>query len=236
MLSKKWLVAVFLLSLLSFMVLLLPASLPASYADGMRIGRGTLQLDSVYGRWWRGQAVWRWQDLSGNLVWTIEWRGMTPGLDLAFNGSVRGEGWVGGTTSSTSVRDVRLSLSGETASRVVPGLRFGGTVSARGLSVTLDDRELTDATGQLVYTGGVAQWRSADPVTVPPLRGNIENTNTGARLTITSPEANDVLALAAVEGNKGRLTVYRAWPAVLGLSRGGDPGDVVFETSLPLWQ
>lgn len=235
MLPRKWLAALFVVSLLVFSVALAPASLVAARLDGVRIGGGALEVGTAYGRWWRGQATWQWRSLGGNLAWTVEWRGLTPGIDVVFNGAARGRGWIGGI-DALQVRDADIILDARAVSEVVASLTFDGTVSARGLSFTLAGDRVADAAGVLTYGGGTASWGDATPVTVPPLRGNIESTEGGARLAITSPEIADVLAQASVEGNMGRLTVYRAWPAALGISRGGDPGDAVFETSLPLWR
>jgi ATP-dependent exoDNAse (exonuclease V) alpha subunit len=70
--------------------------------------------------------------------------------------------------------------------------------------------------------------------TVPPLDAVLEPLADGAALVVTDDNGN-LLMRGEVISNSGSLKVFRAWPQLLGVSRGGEPADVVFQTSRPLW-
>src|SRR5690606_35629444 len=117
-----------------------------------------------------------------------------------------------------------------------PQLKLAGRVTGRNLALTFRDKRVTDAAGELAYTGGRASWMTQKPVTVALLKGVIEPSDDGAAVTISDASQGSVLAQGSIAGNIGALKVFRAWVMMLELSRGGAPEDVVFETSMPLWQ
>ena len=225
---------VFLASLLIFSIYLFPASLVVSRLDGVPIAGAPLQLKAVSGRLWEGQVQWQWRKLSGSALWQLDWHGLTPGVNLDVRGGIGLSAWVGGTGSSLTVEGGELTLSGASMSQVEPRLRLAGEVAARELAVEFRDKAITDASGQLSYTGGQASGSSQASVDVPALRGLISRTEQGASLEV-STLSDQRLAHGEIKGNVGEFTVLRAWAAELGLSRGGNLDDAIFQTSLPLW-
>lgn len=233
---KLWLALVFLISLTGWLLWLAPASLLTASLDGVTVGNAPLRLSAPQGSIWQGSAGWRWRELAGNLSWDMDWRGLVPGVQLGLAGGIEARGWLGGRPDDAALRDFSGTLGGAVLSRLLPKLQLEGTVSARGLSLSYSDKRVRDVAGRIAYTGGEASWARQSPVQVPPLTGELESTQEGFEVVVRTPRGQDPLALAAIQGNVGSLKVYRAWAAALGLSRGGAPGDVVFETSLPLWQ
>ena len=233
--SRLGLAMLFLASLLIFSVYLFPASLLLSRLDGVAVAGAPLRLQSITGTLWHGQAQWQWRQLSGGGSWRTDWRGVMPGVELAVSGPLSLQAWVGGTGSSLALEQASLSVSGQTLTLVEPRLRLAGTIDARELSVHFSDKAITEAAGQLAYTGGEASWAGQKSVVVPPLSGRIAPAPEGASLTI-SDQDGQLMAAGAVRGNLGEFKVFRAWAAEFGMSQGGNMDDVIFETSLPLWQ
>ena len=233
--SRLRLALVFLASLLIFSVYLFPASLILSRLDGVRVAGSPLQLNAVSGRIWAGQVQWQWRQLSGTGQWQSDWRGLMPGLKLDIRGAFGLSGWIGGNGSTLMLQDAELSLPGATLSQIEPRLRLGGQVRARQLGFDFRDKAVTDASGMLSYTGGPASWANQNSVEVPALSGVVTPTQQGATLDVSSL-AGQRMALGAINGNVAELKVLRAWAAEIGMSRGGALDDVIFETSLPLWQ
>ena len=67
---------VFVVSLLVFLVLGMPAAVVVERVPAMRVGGAVLTLSEPRGRWWQGQAQWRWKQLQGSLDWTLDWHGL----------------------------------------------------------------------------------------------------------------------------------------------------------------
>lgn len=232
--AKRWLIGVFLVSLVVFLVVGMPARLLARYVAPSLQASG-ITLASVGGTVWHGAAQWRWRQMAGTLGWDVDWDMLTPGLTLTVDGPLSLQGWLGVSPSAIRLRDASLALPGSTLGQWQPQLQLDGRILARDLSVTFSDKRLTDVAGRLAYTGGQGRWARQDPVMVPVLQGELVGTDQGALLDIKT-DAGELMASASVSGNIGALKVYRAWVSQIGLSRGGADSDVVFETSLPLWQ
>lgn len=233
--AKRWLIAAFLVSFLTFLVAGLPAALVAQLAQKSLAASG-VSIVSVSGTLWHGQSVWRWRDMRGQLGWMLDWRGLQPGINVDLEGPLKLSGWLSGGPASIQLRDAELSMTGAVLERWQPQLKLAGRVTGRNLALSFTDKRVTDAAGELAYTGGQASWNTQKPVTVAPLKGVLEPTDDGAALTIRDAGEGSVLAQGSIAGNIGALKVYRAWVMMLELSRGGAPEDVVFETSMPLWQ
>lgn len=234
MFAKRWLISAFLISLLVFLVVTLPAALLVGLLPPVNLAGQPLKLSAVQGSLWGGQTSWAWKRLSGTLSWQLDWRAGYPGVAFRALGAVPFSGWAAASADMLVVQELDLSLSAPMLRQFQPDLQLGGTISARGVSFTFRDKRITDASGALAYTGGDAQWRRDNAVVVPPLRGVIQQQALGPEVVIAD-DANALMAKAQIDNNIGALTVYRAWAVRLGLSQGGSADDVVFETSLPLW-
>ncbi|MDF1780918.1 MAG: type II secretion system protein N [Alcanivoracaceae bacterium] len=233
--AKKWLIGAFFISLVVFVVVTLPASFVLGRLNGLQLGSGRLSIESVGGSIWHGQTHWRWSSLSGDLLWQLKWQGLSPGVEVAVSGPLTLSGWVGGWSNALSLRDANLHLSGTFVSSLQPQLKFAGDIYAKNVSLKFRDKALTDAAGQFTYTGGLGSWAGQKQVMVPALNGELIQKDDGPSLLVKS-ESGTALGLLGVSENIGSIAVYRAWAGELGLSRGGDDADVIFETSLPLWQ
>src|SRR5690606_5341788 len=233
--AKRWLIGAFLLSFLVCLVAGLPAALVARVAQQPLAASG-VSIVSASGTLWHGQSVWRWRDVQGQVGWSLDWRGLRPGVNVDLKGPLMLSGWLSGGPASVELRDAELSMAGAALERWQPQLKLAGRVTGRNLALSFRDKRVTDAAGELAYTGGQASWSTQKPVTVAPLKGVLEPTGEGAALTIRDASEGSVLAQGSITGNIGALKVYRAWVMMLELSRGGAPEDVVFETSMPLWQ
>ncbi len=233
--SRLGLATLFLASLLIFSVYLFPASLLLSRLDGVSVGGAPLRLSAINGTLWQGQAQWQWRQLAGLGSWSSDWHGLMPGLELSLAGPFSLDAWVGGTGSSLALEDANLSVPGEVLGMFEPRLRLAGRIDARELTVEFSDKAITEAAGVLAYTGGEASWAGQSTVLVPALNGEIVPNEDGATLTVTTADGR-VMASGSVHGNLGKFAVFRAWAAEFGMSQGGAPDDVIFETSLPLWQ
>ena len=233
--AKRWLIATFLVSFLVFLVAGLPARLVAQLAQQPLAASG-VSIVSASGTLWHGQSVWRWRDMRGELGWELDWRGLTPGINIDLKGPLALSGWLSGGPASVQLRDAELSMAGAMLERWQPQLKLAGRITGRNLALSFRDKRVTDAAGELAYTGGQASWSTQKPVTVTPLKGVLEPTDDGAALTVRDASDGSMLAQGSITGNTGALKVYRAWVMMLELSRGGAPEDVVFETSMPLWQ
>jgi general secretion pathway protein N len=233
--AKRWLIAVFLVSFLTFLIAGLPAALVVQLVQKPLAASG-VSVISASGTLWHGQGVWRWRDLRGQLGWELDWRGLRPGVTVDLEGPLALSGWVSGGPASVQLRDAELSMAGAMLERWQPQLKLGGRITGRNLGLSFRDKRVTDAAGELAYTGGQASWSTQKPVTVAPLKGVLESTDDGASLTVRDASEGSLLAQGSIAGNIGALKVYRAWVMMLELSRGGAPEDVVFETSMPLWQ
>lgn len=213
-----------------------PATLLVDRLGALPLGPGKLQLSNPAGRIWSGQADWRWQRLAGELSWSLDWRGLTPGLslDLREDGDrLRIAGWFSPGYGNPQVRDLAMEVPVELIAEEIPHGSGDGTVSGRISEVVWAGDGFSALSGELRYSGGQVRWGSDGSAQVPPLDGRLYMEDSEAMAVVTGPEGQR-MAEARLAGDQLHFRVYRAWPALLGESRGGSPDDVVFEVTRPL--
>jgi general secretion pathway protein N len=232
-LKPVWWLAILLLAVLFWAAWLVPAKLVLERLDGIVLGPAELQLSRVDGRLWQGGARWQWQQLSGGLRWQTDWRGLTPGVALNVTGDIVASGWLGSTGGGIDARSIDLALPLAPFVRDLPNITADGAISVRGLSLQWSEAGPRAAEGSLAYNGGDVSWAAGQGATLPPLQGTLLQDGEAALAQVYSPEGT-LLADARLDKEYAQLRVYRAWPALLGASQGGNLADVVFETSQQL--
>ena len=225
------LIGVFVISLLVFGLWQLPAQPFVRHLDGLVLGGAPLQVSSIRGRVWQGEARWRWQAYRGDVRWETRWRGLLPGvqLDLA-GGGVELDGWIGGTPRAATVRQLNLRLPLAEISRDMPEGRADGVVTGQVAMLRLARNGEVSVEGNLRYGGGQVTWPPDGNARVPPLEGRLFTEQNVARLEITDPNGTRLVD-GDVAAGEASLRVYRAWPRLLGVSQGGSDDDVVFQVS-----
>ncbi|MEP5051227.1 MAG: type II secretion system protein N [Alloalcanivorax venustensis] len=226
--------AVFVASLVVFLVALMPAALVIDKVPALRPGGAPLVLSDARGPWWDADVRARWRDQQGRLSWRLNWHGLTPGVDLSLAaGELQARGWLGAAWGDWRREQWRAEVPVAMVSRQVPQGDADGTVSLSLLVLELVDENVVDAKGTLDYSGGTVSWGRDGAARVPPLDGRLSMSESGPRLTVTGPEEQQ-LVLASLENKTLSVQVRRAWPQLLGVSQGGDPSDVVFRMRRPL--
>ena len=227
---------VFVVSLLVFLVLGMPAAVVVERVPAMRVGGAVLTLSEPRGRWWQGQAQWRWKQLQGSLDWTLDWHGLVPGTQLSLR-SDAGEpasltAGVGADWGDWQVEQARLSLPVALVADHVPQGGADGRVDAVLMSLQVADDAIQHVQGTLDYSGGTVTWGRNGAADVPPLQGRLSMEDQVPSLQVTDPEG-ERLVQARINEGRFHLEVMRAWPLLLGVSQGGSPDDVVFQMSQP---
>ena len=233
MLSTRWLVLVFLVVFLATLVAGIPASLLFGRIPSLPLGQAPLLLGPASGTVWQGSVPLSWRARNGELAWRVAFKGLTPGLAWTLQGDIRAAGWLGGWSDSPRLLVSEGVVPAAMIEHVSP-FRAEGTLTIDGLRLGFSDRQLVEAAGELRYSGGQAGWKSGE-TRVPALLARIEEQPEGGLARVTDP-SQTLLMEAGMQGERAFVRVYRAWPALLGVSRGGEPSDVVFESSQPIWK
>jgi general secretion pathway protein N len=227
-----WL-AVLLFAVLVWAVVMLPARPVLAPLNGIQLGPAALQLSRIEGRLWQGNARWQWQALSGSLRWETSWRGLSFGADLTVSGDIVATGWVGAAPAGVSLAGVDIVVPVAPLVQGMPNVSAEGLATVRGLGLQWSDGAPHGAEAMLSYSGGRISWAPGQGAEIPVLTGNLRQDGGAAVLEVRSPDSA-LLADGQLTNESARLRVYRAWPALLGVSQGGSPTDVVFETSQQL--
>lgn len=233
---RRWVAwgAVFIVSLLVCLVALMPAAVVVERVPTLRPGGAPLVLSEARGRWWQGRVDARWREYGGELAWTLDWHGLTPGVRLAMvSNDLSATGWVGIQWNGWRLEQWRASLPVAPFSAEVPQGNADGSVDLVLMNLELADRTVVDAKGTLTYSGGTITWGSDGSARVPPLDGRLAMVDGAPELTVTGPRQQQ-LVHARLDNEKLNVRVLRAWPQLLGVSQGGDPSDVVFSMNRPL--
>lgn len=227
-----WLAAL-LLAVLVWALVMLPARPILAPLDGVQLGPAALQLSRIEGRLWQGSARWQWQALSGSLRWDASWRGLSFGADLTVSGDIVATGWAGAAPGGFALAGMDIVLPVAPLVQGMPNVSAEGMATVRGLNLQWQSGAPSGAEAQLSYTGGRVSWAAGQEADIPVLTGALRQEGEAAILEVRSPD-NALLADGQLTNESARLRVYRAWPALLGVSQGGSPTDVVFETSQQL--
>ncbi len=234
---KLTIALVFVACLLVFLVVLMPAAVLVERVPQLRPGGAPLTLETSRGRWWSGQVDWRWQQQQGTLGWTLDFHGLTPGVELSLRTTagqdVRLAGWVGGSDAQNWQLDqVRLSLPVELIADRIPQGGADGRADATVMGLAIQEGQVTDARATVQYGGGTVTWGRSASAVVPVLQGRLSMEGETPVLEVNDPEGQRLMSARLSEG-RFQLEVLRAWPMLLGVSQGGQPDDVVFQMSQP---
>ncbi|HCE41546.1 MAG TPA: type II secretion system protein N [Alcanivorax sp.] len=233
---RRWfaLGAVFVVSLLVCLVVLMPAAVVVERVPAPRPGGAPLTLSDARGPWWDARVDARWRDRRGELRWRLDWHGLTPGVQLSMvSGDLDASGWLGADWGGWRLEQWRATVPVAPFSANVPQGDADGTVDLTLMALELADQTVVDAKGTLTYSGGTVTWGRDGAAQVPPLDGRLAMVNGAPELEVTGPRRQQ-LVHARLENEKLNVQVRRAWPQLLGVSQGGDPSDVVFRMSRPL--
>lgn len=231
----RWLVLLFLVVFLASLIATIPASLLVSQVPAVPVAGAPLALSAPTGTVWRGGAVIKWRKLQGALNWQLGLRGLSPGLSWTLDGDVRGHGWLSPGPGEKRIEVIEARVPASLIDHVSP-FTAEGSLGISGLVLALGEQSLVDAAGDLRYSGGRVSWSNGKgDALLPAISGKITRTDDGAVAQVTD-DSGTLMMDARVREQLGEIKVYRAWPALLGVSQGGDPADVVFEASQPLWQ
>lgn len=226
----------FLVFLLAFLVVLMPAAVVVERVPALQIGGARLQLSEPRGRWWQGQANWQWKQLQGSLEWSLDWHWLTPGVQLATRThqgeNARLSGWLGMDWGDWELQQARVSVPVALVADQVPQGGADGRVDVSLMRLRLADGQIDDAQGTLHYSGGTVTWGRNGAAQVPVLDGRLSMEGEVPTLQVNDPEGTRLMQ-ARLEQGRFHLEVMRAWPILLGVSQGGQPDDVVFRMSQP---
>ena len=227
-----WL-AVLLFAVLVWALVMLPARTVLAPLNGVQLGPAALQLSGIEGRLWQGSARWQWQALSGGLRWDTSWRGLSFGADLTVSGDIVATGWLGAAPAGVTLADMDIVVPVAPLVQGMPNVSAEGLATVRGLDLQWWDGAPHGAQAVLSYSGGRVSWARGQGADIPVLSGSLRQDGEAAVFEVRSPDSV-LLADGQLTKESARMRVYRAWPALLGVSQGGSPTDVVFETSQQL--
>lgn len=224
------LAAVFLASLLFWLLWNFPAAPLVARADAVPIADEPLRLTAVRGLLRRGSVDWRWREQSGRVDWDLRWKGMRPGVQLRVQSAgAELDGWLTGTSDSVRLRDLDLAIPVALVGDHIPEGGADGTLEGRIGLFSWKQGQTPGVEGSLRYSGGMVTWPDGR-AEVPPLDGELYNEDGVAWLVVRSPEGTRLMDGQAT-AQAGEFRLYRAWPVLLGVSEGGDPGDVIFQVN-----
>lgn len=236
---RKWILGLsFVLSLVVFLTLLMPAAVVLERMPALRIGGAPLALSAPRGPWWQGQCQWRWQQLQGDLQWDLDWHGLVPGLQLSLqsrpglHGDAKLSGWLGADWGDWHLEQARFSIPVALVAEHVPQGQADGRVDGTILSLKIAEQAILDAQGTAQYSGGLVTWGRNGSAKVPALDGRLSMESGVPTLQVVDPQGTE-LVVARIADERFQLQVLRAWPMLLGVSEGGEADDVVFQMSQP---
>lgn len=224
------LAAVFLLSLLFWLIWSFPAAPLLQRLDSPVVADQPLHIEGVRGLARRGSLDWRWQDYRGRLDWRLGWKGMRPGLELQVRGNgAELAGWVSGTPGSVLLRDLMVDVPVSLVADEIPDHSADGRVEGRAERLSWRPGEAPRVSGHLHYSGGHMRWPDGES-DVPPLEGELYNEDDAGWLAVHDPQGT-LLMDGRLSADELEFRLYRAWPVLLGVSEGGDPDDVIFQVT-----
>lgn len=234
MLKARWLILAFCVAFLFFVISMAPARLLIDRVPVISLPGGQLALSQPSGTVWRGAADWRWRHLQGQMAWTLGFGSLSPALDITLTGGLGFDGQLSGwSVQSLAVTIDDAEVPASLIEHVSP-FKAAGLVKADAIALRMEEGLLVSAQGELNYSGGEASWPQGSKA-LPPLQAQLKTLEDGVQAQVFD-DTKVLMMQASLQGNNGRVQVYRAWPMLLGVSKGGNPEDVVFETSSPVFQ
>ncbi|MED5432591.1 MAG: type II secretion system protein N [Pseudomonadota bacterium] len=232
--SVLGLTAIFMTAFLFFMIMLMPASVVTLALPDAADNEDALPRPQLSGLWWRGQGDMEWQGKPLQIRWEMDWRWLTPGVQLALHtGQINAEGWIGADWGDWSLQHWRAQLPVDLINDFLPQGQADGNLDLALTSLSIRENTIAEATGTLRYHGGLVSLGPGMEMPLPPLEGVLAMTPLGPALSVTGPESSS-LAHAQLEGKTLTLQVFRALPLLLGMGEEGNAKDVVFSTQQEL--
>ena len=124
------LILVFLLAFGIFLVALMPAAVMTPLLPTPATDNASLQPPKLYGLWWNGQGQAQWEGQQLDITWRLDWRGLTPGLELGFE-----SGQVNAPGGPEQTGGTGVSSIGKPVSRSPCSMTFCRKVKPRGSSI-----------------------------------------------------------------------------------------------------
>ncbi|MEC8879173.1 MAG: type II secretion system protein N, partial [Pseudomonadota bacterium] len=202
--------AVFVASLVVFLVALMPAALVIDKVPALRPGGAPLVLSDARGPWWDADVRARWRDQQGRLSWELNWHGLTPGVDLSLSaGELQARGWLGAAWGDWRLEQWRATVPVAPFSAEIPQGNADGTVNLTLMTLELAEQAVVDAKGTLTYSGGTVTWGRDGAAEVPPLDGRLAMVDGAPELEVTGPQQQQ-LVHARLDNQKLNVQVRRA--------------------------
>lgn len=224
------LILVFLLAFGIFLVALMPAAVMTPLLPTPATENASLPPPKLYGLWWNGQGQAQWEGQQLDITWRLDWRGLTPGLELGFeSGQVNATGWAGADWGDWRFEHWQASIPIALLNDFLPQGKAEGQLDISLPQLSLTGTEISTISGKLAYSGGTVTLGPGMDRQVPAIDGKLEMEKGVPVLTVTGPDQQS-LAHANLTGKTLTLEVFRALPALLEMSEGGNATDVVFST------
>ncbi len=193
----RWLIfsAAAILSFVAFLVMFAPASVAWGLVrDDVNRAVSDLELLAIDGTVWSGDAIVRYREFPpATLTWSLQPTSvlsLQPYIDLQLAGdglAANGSGHASRTTANVDLHGgIDASYVNAVSTRY--GLTFPGRLAVENLLLTSDHRWLTEASGQINWSGGTVQidvFQDVQLFTLPPLRGNLSLQGNVLRLDVT---------------------------------------------------
>lgn len=224
------LTTVFLIAFAVFLVALMPAAVITPLLSPPSDDDSSLPAPKLYGLWWNGQGQANWEGQSLDVTWRLDWRGLTPGLQLAVeSGQISAQGWAGADWGDWRLEQWQASIPVAVLNDFFPQGQADGQLDIALPLLSLAGTEIQDIQGTLNYSGGAVTLGPGMSRAVPAIQGDLAMQEGIPVLAVTGPDQQS-LAQANLTGQTLTLEVFRALPALLEMSEGGDASDVVFST------
>lgn len=224
------LILVFLLAFGVFLIALMPAAVMTPLLPAPATNDASLPTPKLYGLWWNGQGKAQWEGQRLGMTWRLDWRGLTPGLELAFeSGQMNATGWLGVDWGDWRLEHWQASIPIALLNDFLPQGQADGQLNISLSQLSLAGTEIRTIRGNLAYSGGNVTLGPGMERVVPAIEGTLEMEKGIPILTVTGPDQQS-LAHANLTGKTLTLEVFRALPALLKMSEGGNATDVVFST------
>lgn len=229
------LLAVFILSLLCWVVWYLPARVLVQRLPAIHAGGAPLTLDQANGRAWAGQSRWHWRGHAGSVSWTLRWHGLTPGVDVVINGAgLDVAGWLSAGSDNLQVAQLRLLLPLALVLEGQSGVAADGEVTGRIDTLVWQNNRIDALKGQLHYGGGNGRWQQQS-ASLPAMDARLFMDGKLARATVTDAQQQQLASASVDDKQMLQLKVYRAFAVALGMSEGkGSSSDVILKLGQPL--
>ncbi|GLQ29712.1 type II secretion system protein N [Litoribrevibacter albus] len=247
--AARWYVFLTVLLFIFFLIVYMPAQFALMLA-GDTLARSPVKIDSVSGSVWKGRGIASYQNLRGDIEWSVNGLSLlTLHPEIALNLKVGRETEI---SAKVKVSDSTLSLNNLSGSLQVPLLNpylkaqrvsGQGVVKLYDLSIDIDHsaKLINNAEGRLLWQDAKASYpgpKGIESISLPDVAGRLSHDDKGAVLNVLS--GKDGAALASV------FVMNQGWAGIKVRKRSVDmvgqtwvgnqqPDDVIFQVREKLW-